>query len=208
MNFPLIPIDYELDTLSKYRVVSSNLQYQEYTLKHQQAFIAVRVFLNMPIRNIDFAHDLDKLILYGQLSKDDASRMHRLYAPHHIDNNILKSSEDLFDTVVDYECARLTKNDKQLNAYEFAKKYYPKHFDVLQIYIKALCLGPEVIDYCSSSFQEAMPRVISALELRSAYMRDNLERLCETAKYLDADNFAKHFYSDYAVDFPATYLIE
>ena len=49
---------------------------------------------------------------------------------HHVDNHLLKTKADLVETVIDWECARFTKPDKQLNAYETLMKFYPEYESV------------------------------------------------------------------------------
>lgn len=46
------------------------------------------------------------------------------HSKHHVKNNFKKSEEDLLDTVIDWECARMTKPDKPLNAYETLMKFF------------------------------------------------------------------------------------
>jgi len=39
--------------------------------------------------------------------------------PHHLENDLPRTYEDLVETVIDYECAPYTKPDKPLNAFDF-----------------------------------------------------------------------------------------
>jgi len=57
--------------------------------------------------------------------------MHRRYSRHHVESIRKKNYEEM---VIDWECARFTKPDKPLNAYETMKKYYPEEeFNILPI---------------------------------------------------------------------------
>ena len=68
-------------------------------------------------------HDLDKVVLYVIFGKKLASNIHRRYARHH--ERSAKTYEDYLEMVIDWECARYTKPDKPLNAYDTLYKYYP-----------------------------------------------------------------------------------
>lgn len=73
-------------------------------------------------------HDIDKLFLYVILFWKEAKEIqviHRKYSRHH-DNDMVKTKEDYINMIIDWECARETKPDKPLNAYDTMKKFYPK----------------------------------------------------------------------------------
>ena len=99
-----------------------------YTLKHKRAFLKIeKTFLR---RNTlrGFMHDVDKIFLYlfcFWMSIEDIQEFHRKHQKHHVDNNLKKTYADLLETVIDWESARFTKPDKQLNAYETLMKFYP-----------------------------------------------------------------------------------
>lgn len=97
---------------------------QIYTLQHKYAFLQTTLFLNTTLGDSRFDHDTDKLVLYALLGVRNGGKMHRKYSRHHIQN--LKNFYDYEDCVIDYECARLTKPDKPLNAYNTIMKYYPE----------------------------------------------------------------------------------
>lgn len=94
----------------------------KYTLKHRKAFRAVEKQLlgHNTIRG--YLHDLDKVFL---------SRHHTLKARTHA---------DYVQMVIDWECARLTKPDKQMNARETLDKLYPKLKDKVLPVIEELGL--------------------------------------------------------------------
>ena len=70
-------------------------------------------------------HDLDKVILYNFLPFEKVKNFHRKTARHH-KNNLKKNRNDYIDMIIDWECARFTKPDKPLNAYDTLYKFYPE----------------------------------------------------------------------------------
>lgn len=106
----------------KYR--KENLEAIEYTKAHRKAFrkIEKKIIGKNTWRSL--VHDLDKVILYNFLEHDKVKQFHRKTARHH-DNHIKKTRKDYIEMIIDWECARYTKPDKQLNAYETLYKFYP-----------------------------------------------------------------------------------
>lgn len=107
-----------------------NRIYQIYTLNHKQAFLALNLIFSGMYYSDAILHDTDKLVLYEVLPKSEASRIHKKYAPHHIKNS--RNSMDLEQCIIDYECARFTKPDKPLNAYDTIFKYFPDNYKKLE----------------------------------------------------------------------------
>ena len=68
-------------------------------------------------------HDMDKLIMYQFLEKEEASRIHQQTAEHHMTNNVKKDWYDKLEAVIDYESSGYTKPDKPLNAYDTIVRY-------------------------------------------------------------------------------------
>ncbi len=102
-----------------------------YTLKHKIAYLAVEKQLRGKNTLRGFLHDMDKPFLYMNLwlKLENIQKIHRQRSKHHVRNNLLKTKEDLLDTIIDWECARITKPDKPLNAYETLMKFYPDKKD-------------------------------------------------------------------------------
>ncbi len=102
-----------------------------YTLRHKIAFLKVEKNLlgHNTLRGV--LHDADKPFLYCLLwlSKQRITEIHRNRNKHHVQNNQPKTKADDIETIIDWECARLTKKDKPLNAYETLMKLYPQHQD-------------------------------------------------------------------------------
>jgi hypothetical protein len=98
-----------------------------YTLKHKKAFLQVEKQLRGKNTWRGYLHDADKPFLYMALwiKFENIQKIHRKNNRHHVRNNLSKTKEDLLDTIIDWECAKITKPDKPLNAYETLMKYYP-----------------------------------------------------------------------------------
>ena len=44
---------------------------------------------------------------------------------HHTESPYVKTRSDYIEMIIDWECARFTKPDKPLDAYQTMKKFYP-----------------------------------------------------------------------------------
>ena len=121
-----------------------------YTLRHKKAFLKVEKQLRGRNTLRGYLHDIDKPFLYLALwiKYEDIQKIHRKNSKHHVRNNLVKTKDDLVDTIIDWECARITKPDKPLNAYETLLKFYPDKKDeflpiireLLPHQIKAACI--------------------------------------------------------------------
>lgn len=109
----------------------------KYTLKHWVAYQKVARQLNV-WHPRHLLHDLDKVILY--IKHDDkktVQRTHRQGQHHHV---ACKTGVNYLDAIIDWECARLTKPDKPLNAQQTMEKYYPDHAEKVIPILKQLNL--------------------------------------------------------------------
>ena len=95
-----------------------------YTKEHRKSYKKIEKQLLGHNTWRAYVHDLDKIILYNFFPFKKVKKFHRTTARHH-ENNIKKTQADYIDMVIDWECARFTKPDKPLNAYETMKKFYP-----------------------------------------------------------------------------------
>lgn len=111
-----------------------------YTLRHKKAFLVVEKQLRGKNTLHGYLHDLDKPFLYLAFWIDlkKVQKIHRKYSKHHVKNSLDKSKEDLIDTIIDWECARMTKPDKPLNAYQTLMKFYPEYQDTFLPIIEEL----------------------------------------------------------------------
>lgn len=118
-----------------------NLGYLQYTYLHRKAFSytlkhKVEEFLTedekIEMNQRAKVHDMDKMVLYLVMEKKDAHTFHRAHQPHHVDNDIEKTTLDYIEMIIDWECAASTKPDKPLNAYDTLHKYYSQLVDVIK----------------------------------------------------------------------------
>lgn len=101
-----------------------------YTLRHKGAFLQVEKRLRGKNTLSGYLHDVEKPLLYLLCFWKSIEQIHAFHCAHnrhHVKNDLKKSPDDLLDTVIDWECARMTKPDKPLNAYDTLMKYYPEH---------------------------------------------------------------------------------
>ena len=101
-----------------------NLRAINYTKDHRKAFRKIEKDLLGHNTWRSIVHDLDKVILYNFWPFEKVKKFHRNTSRHH-DNKIKKNTGDYIEMIVDWECARFTKPDKQLNAYDTLYKFYP-----------------------------------------------------------------------------------
>jgi hypothetical protein len=85
-------------------------------------------------------HDMDKIAYLHSMLESKAKEIHNKYAGHHLNNN--PSLEDMVEAVFDWECARFTKPDKPMNAYQTLLNIYPnsEYFSSIETIIEELCL--------------------------------------------------------------------
>lgn len=97
----------------------------KYTKAHRKAYKKVEKELLGHNTWRSLLHDLDKVILYNIWPHKKVKEFHRSTARHHVENKIKKTRNDYIDMIIDWECARYTKPDKPLNAYDTLYKWYP-----------------------------------------------------------------------------------
>ena len=120
-----------------------------YTIRHKNAFLKVEKQLRGRNTLRGYLHDIDKPFLYLALwiKYEDIQKIHRKNSKHHVRNDLVKTKDDLIDTIIDWECARITKPDKPLNAYETLLKFYPDKKDEFLPLIREL-LPEEIKQAC------------------------------------------------------------
>ena len=103
---------------------TKNQRYKiKYSLKHRKAFLDLEKKLLGKNTIRGYLHDVDKIILYHFLPTEFVHTCHQWWAKHH--QRRAKSHDDFVQMVIDWECARFTKPDKPLNAYDTLYKFYP-----------------------------------------------------------------------------------
>ena len=105
-----------------------------YWAKHWAAFNKTALALNCwKIRFI--FHDWEKPWMQMIMSHDKVSKLHRIRSRHHVEF-VFPKYYDYLSMVIDWECARVTKPSKPLNAKETCDKYYPQLKDKIYPILK------------------------------------------------------------------------
>ena len=114
-----------------------DIKHFKYTLKHKAAFLKVEKEVLGKNTVAGYFHDCDKLFLYlvPFVKKGTVSKIHRNRSKHHIQNATTKSQ--ITQAIIDWECARFTKPDKPLDAFDTMKKHYPDYeYKVLPVLVE------------------------------------------------------------------------
>lgn len=118
---------------------TKNQRYKiQYSKVHRIAFrdLEKRLLGKNTVRS--FFHDVDKIILYHFLPTEFVHTCHQWWSSHH--ERRAKTRKDFVQMVIDWECARFTKPDKPLNAYDTLYKFYPHLEDKILPILKELNL--------------------------------------------------------------------
>lgn len=106
----------------------------QYIRKHRAAFFETYKRLYGKIPWYSYLHDLDKIVMLCLgIPPHIVSKIHRFYSMHHVEGI---SGIAYRDMIVDWECARLTKEDKPLTAWQTMRTYYPHMHRKLMRYFK------------------------------------------------------------------------
>ena len=107
-----------------------------YSWKHRKAFLKLEkeILGKNTIRG--YLHDVDKIILYHFLPTEFVHICHQWWSKHH--ERRAKTHTDFVQMVIDWECARFTKPDKPLDAYDTLYKFYPHMEDKILPILKEL----------------------------------------------------------------------
>lgn len=143
-----------------------NLNYIEYTLKHRVALkCCIEKYCNTSDKKklLERAkiHDMDKVIMYLYMTKKEVNLIHRNGVRHHFNSNIKDYSRlDYLEMIFDWECARYTKEDKPLNAYDTLYKFYPEHEKEILPLLKELKLDYSSLDFDKEILEETKNIVV------------------------------------------------
>ena len=113
------------------------IRLEKYTFKHKMAFLRVEHDLLGHNTWRGFSHDTDKFLwlypvaLITGRDKNWVKAQHRKNNRHHVECPKERTRSDYIEMIIDWECARFTKADKQLDAYDTMKKFYPQLQDVI-----------------------------------------------------------------------------
>ncbi len=112
-----------------FALIKKRYQRIVYTIRHKAAFLKVEKKLLGHNTLRGYLHDWDKPFLFciPWLSKKEIQNIHRRHNKHHVVNTQPKTKADYIETIIDWECARYTKPDKPLNAYETLMTFYASY---------------------------------------------------------------------------------
>lgn len=110
----------------------------KYTWEHKKAFLKAEKDLLGRNTLSGYLHDVDKLFLYLVYTKKEVSKIHRSYSKHHTGNHT--NEKHIEQALVDWECARYTKADKQETPKEYLLAYIPQHKETYKPMMKKLGL--------------------------------------------------------------------
>lgn len=102
----------------------------KYTWEHKKAFLKVEKRMTGQISWRGIFHDCDKLLMYMFRDAKTVHKWHRSHSRHHTVKACTR--EDYIQMLVDWECAKFTKPDKPLDAWETMYKYYPQLEEALK----------------------------------------------------------------------------
>ena len=101
---------------------TKNQRYKiRYSLEHRKAFLALEKKLLGRNTLRGYLHDVDKIILYHFFPTEFVHTCHQWWSKHH--EHRAKTHDDFVQMVIDWECARITKPDKPLDAYDTLYKF-------------------------------------------------------------------------------------
>ena len=104
--------------------MKSRLEACCYTLRHRKAFRETEKNIYGYVSLRSYFHDLDKVFMYPILGVRLSHKIHTRFARHH--SRRARTERDYREMVIDWECARFTKPDKPLNAYDTLYRYHPQ----------------------------------------------------------------------------------
>lgn len=121
---------------------TKNQRYKiKYSLEHRKAFLTLEKKLLGKNTIRAYLHDVDKIILYHFLPTEFVHTCHQWWSKHH--EHRAKTHNDFVQMAIDWECARFTKPDKPLDAYDTLYKFYPHMEDKILPILKALNIAHE-----------------------------------------------------------------
>ena len=109
----------------------------KYIIAHRKAFRKLEKELTGRVSLSGWLHDIDKIFLIF-FSRELVHKIHRIYSFHHVKN--IWGRIDVEQAIIDWECARFTKEDKPLNARAVLKRKYPELEELFEPYFQKLKL--------------------------------------------------------------------
>lgn len=188
-DLPVSPVfnDEIMNHLASHGLVNDqSKQFQIYTLYHKQAFMALTFDFYEVIVTPEILHDTDKLVLYGLIDYKNASGLHKDFSSHHYGS--LAKEFYVEEAIIDYECARFTKPDKPLNAYETVMRLRPpESHDLFKSAMEPLGIcGPEHLVFGFKKWKERiqLPHFVEML------VDSNCRSIDKLIENINKDGFA------------------
>lgn len=161
-----------------------------YTFKHYLAFRKVEKQLLGHHKY--WHHDLDKMLLYlfcPYLGTKRISVLHQKYSSHHPiwfgkygSGHPKKAYNiDFVEAIIDWECARYTKADKPLNAYDTMFNYYPEyeHFVLPMLEELKLIERKQMavsVEYLRGMIEDCINEIPSEIErIKKSDLKENIK---------------------------------
>lgn len=113
----------------------------KYSWKHRKAFLKLEKEILGKNTLRGYLHDVDKIILYHFFPTEFVHTCHQWWSRHH--ERRAKTHTDFVQMIIDWECARFTKPDKPLDAYDTLYKFYPHMENKILPILKELNLSHE-----------------------------------------------------------------
>jgi hypothetical protein len=116
------------------------MKYFNYWYKHWKVFQLTAIKLKC-WKFKYLLHDIEKPFMCLFMDKESVSKWHRTHRKHHVEYPNYKKW-DFEQMIIDWECARITKADKPMTAFEtynwYISNYKFKDFDSKFIFIIAI----------------------------------------------------------------------
>jgi hypothetical protein len=106
-----------------------NIEHIKYTIAHKKQFLVTEKELLGYNTIHGYLHDVDKILMYlftGKKHEKAISKFHRKHSSHHAENTKIKKRMDYIQMIIDWECSRYTKPDKQLTPRQVLSECFPE----------------------------------------------------------------------------------
>lgn len=179
---------------------NENKDYQLYTINHKQAMIAVMLSLYGRVTKSAILHDNDKLYTHGITTIEEAKVLHRSYSRHHRNNT--QTELDVVERVIDYECARFTKEKLQKNACLTVKTLFPDDYEQLEPTLSELgLLSTTSIDIDFTRWEQLKPESVQKIiDLNIQALKKLASDGCSSGSSYAVNRFYSYDFSQDFVD--------
>ena len=181
-------------------MIEQNLNKIIYTMRHRQALkkiiekYCIGIDKDELLKRAEY-HDMDKVVLLTMMNSKLASNIHRNYIRHHIESKSKNLNRfDYLEMIMDWECARYTKEDKPRNAYDTMKDFYMElEKDILPI-LKELKL-----DHSNNGLilDNEIYNEIKKYNITKEQIEDEIKKYIDN--YKNSENYEKYEVLDLAI---------